>query len=147
MNDVNKKKLNGNVSRTRRKEKKCNNQTITKDSDNEAISETDSAAVKNLPDLFEFREEITDGLLRANKASSLIVCKSSTPPCKPSHLSKFKPSTASRFDNIGHWPVFLDQKNASRCANAQCKLQCIKCKLPFCFKREQNFFVSYHCDQ
>lgn len=103
---------------------------------------------KSIFDLLAFRELITDGLLKANKYKMVSTSSSCTPSRKSSIPPKPDPSSASRLDNTGHWPVFLDQKNASRCANHKCNqkslIKCLKCDKALCLKRGKNCFLEYH---
>ena len=104
---------------------------------------------KNIPDLLAFREEITDGLLRGNKSLEKVNGGDySSPARKPSIASQPGSSTIIRLDMIGHWPIFLDQKNASRCAREGCEqkfmISCNKCKKALCLKRDRNCFLLYH---
>lgn len=53
-----------------------------------------------------------------------------------------------RFDKVGHFPEFVDEKNPSRCKNPGCSkrtfVKCIKCKINLCCGRNQNCFLQFH---
>ncbi|XP_053467971.1 uncharacterized protein LOC128599930 isoform X2 [Ictalurus furcatus] len=57
-----------------------------------------------------------------------------------------RPSRLCRFDQTGHWPVWVERKG--RCKYPGCtgivKVQCSKCATYLCFSVERNCFVNFH---
>lgn len=51
-----------------------------------------------------------------------------------------------RFDQTGHWPVWVERKG--RCKYPNCsgivKVQCSKCATYLCFSVERNCFLNFH---
>lgn len=74
-----------------------------------------------VPDLLTFRKETTEGLLPANKSKVINKEQSHARTNKPCIGPSPSPSAATRFDATAHWPIFLKQKNATRCGYSDCK--------------------------
>ncbi|RWS18354.1 hypothetical protein B4U80_06616 [Leptotrombidium deliense] len=56
----------------------------------------------------------------------------------------------NRYDNYDHWPVFVTQKNASRCANGcgnKSRVKCEKCNVFLCLNGARNCFKPFHVNK
>ena len=73
---------------------------------------------------------------------------SSTPiPSKKRKLSAPMPYDQTRFDDIGHYPQYLEQVDRGRCRYCSkniTEVHCIKCGINLCFTKERIFFYLFH---
>lgn len=71
-----------------------------------------------------------------------------TPPSAPAKRKQPIVSKDVRLDEVGHFPIFVDKKNADRCQLPGCDgksfIRCHKCEVYLCVKRDQNCYIQYH---
>lgn len=114
----------------------------------------------------EFQLEVSDSLMKAGKVLRKPARPSSSseptssadannlkhsvkPICKKRNL----PESDVRYDNVGHWPNFVEQtlENKKKDMRRACKLCqektaviCDKCDIHLCLLKERNCFKKFH---
>lgn len=58
-----------------------------------------------------------------------------------------RPPDATRFDGVGHFPEFTNNRGRCRlCKNRKSDVQCKKCTMHLCINKSRNCFLDFHYD-
>lgn len=105
--------------------------------------------------LLQFSCQISEGLIKVNKAStnagtpgrprkrksndSATTDNRGRKPVQP------EPTSCSRLDQVGHWPVPEKKRGRCRhCKTGYSQIFCSKCQVCLCLKSNSNCFIGYH---
>lgn len=93
--------------------------------------------------LKKFRYSIVQGLLKCDRH----VTNPSDGPT-PSKIIKApvapRPTTDVRFDQLGHFPIFVTKGRCKLCTKGQTTIQCSKCLIRLCLLPNRNCFTVFH---
>ncbi|RWS22361.1 piggyBac transposable element-derived protein 3-like protein [Leptotrombidium deliense] len=113
----------------------------------------DAASVgeTNIMDLYSYRKHIAEHLVSSTeKRKRGRPTKSPVVTPKKMDRRKHAVDDNKRMDTFSHWPVFVQQKSAPRCANGCGKwsrIKCEKCGVFLCIKEDQDCFKKYHTSE
>ncbi|KAG0430632.1 hypothetical protein HPB47_022529 [Ixodes persulcatus] len=101
--------------------------------------------------LFEFILDVSDALRRSGNTDT----KKRRPASSPGEPSRKTgrpanphPSIDTRYDQIGRWPEFQNQKQRCKnCISSYMKWSCTKCNVRLCLSNNKNCFVDFHKKQ
>lgn len=99
--------------------------------------------------LFEFILDVSDALRRSGKTDTRKRGRPASSPGEPSKKTgrpaNPRPSIDTRYDQIGHWPEFQNQKQRCKnCISSYTKWSCRKCNVRLCLSNNKNCFVDFH---
>ena len=80
---------------------------------------------------------------RPSKRSS--IDKSAAGPSKKAAVAT--PCNDVIYDQVGHWPEAVEQKQRCRFCQAYSPTKCSKCQVSLCLLKERNFFKNFHVKQ
>lgn len=58
-----------------------------------------------------------------------------------------RPDNASRFDSLGHLPVYTSKGRCRNCTKGTSRMKCVKCDTRLCFTEFKNCFKDFHVNQ
>jgi len=102
-------------------------------------------------DLPNFRAEVAESLCRIDYKKpvgrpSLALEENNAP--RRVQTMVYRPTPDVRYDNIGHWCIFLDRTGKKQCKFTGCKSEtqayCTKCKLNLCNSTAKQCFLNFH---
>lgn len=107
---------------------------------------------KDVLDLIHFRAYVGESFILTNSVPKPKRGRPSNEqvpePSKKKKQPAARPLNETRYDGVGHFPVFVEQKHQVRCKMEGCTgktyILCTKCKLNLCLNREKNCFLSFH---
>lgn len=106
--------------------------------------------------LSDFRIEVAECLCKTGDTSSKPKGRPSSSNLTEAIEAKRKknsatplPPTDVRLDNLGHWPVWTE--NRQRCKKPKCNnlssTVCKKCNIALCLQKTRNCFTDFHYNQ
>lgn len=137
----------------------------------ERLMDSDDVSAENVKrlELPDFREEIAAGLVTYTQKRSVgrptssqsqssrrsSSSRPSTPQADDQQPGSSKPGQKAkhpvddvRFDNMGHWPIWLSKEGGKKwcklCKKSQTQCVCSKCDLHLCCSNAKNCFYDYH---
>lgn len=110
------------------------------------------ANVKKIKPLLPFRAEIAHSLLKVNRVArnrgrpSSAASSPIPAQVKTGRVFVPKPTNDVRFDQMGHFPLYIEKKQRCRlCIKAYSRWKCEKCEVALCLNKDNNCFKSFHC--
>lgn len=106
----------------------------------------------NKVELPEFRTDVAESLCKSGNATvrrNVGRPSSSTLPTKikPSPKQYF-PTQDIRYDQVGHWCIFLKRAGKKRCkfpgCNKETQAFCVKCEINLCNSSTSSCFYNFH---
>lgn len=101
--------------------------------------------------LVTFRSEIAIALMKQNTSNTRKRGRPSAEPLTEIQSPPQKrvvvpnPIDDVRYDEVGHWPVHIDQKKRCRnCISAYSRIACKKCNIALCLTKDKNCFYNFH---
>lgn len=107
--------------------------------------------------LLDFALEIAEGLCNCGKSAltpprkrgrppqeSPSPTTTPPPPARKKRAVFFLPATDSRYDQVGHYPIFASRMRCRLCKNGYTQWRCRKCDTYLCLNRHKNCFYEFH---
>jgi len=110
-------------------------------------------SVKSQLTLINFQSQVAFDLINIGKLSVASGSKKGpgrpltfTPPTKKRKTVGVPiPLGESRYDQVGHFPIYSEQQNRCRlCPNGRSRWKCSKCEMFLCLVKERNCFFNFH---
>lgn len=98
----------------------------------------------------DFSSEIAEGLTRADKINPTssrgrpAKRRSIEPVARGKKPAVVLPIADVRYDQVGHWPQPISQKNRCRNCEMTCRMKCSKCGVYLCLLEDRNCFKDFH---
>lgn len=105
---------------------------------------------KDRMDFLGFKTDLGEAMVLTNTSKKRGRGRPSNekPEEEPPKRLRLEVQKDQRYDEIGHFPLFSDDKNSSRCRLEMCSQKtfifCCKCQVSLCVKRGSDCFYKFH---